>query len=145
MRSTDAADFTFAEASHLPATSVVDPAAGEEVPRERAPKRRADEAFTRELSMTGLAVGPSTPAVASPQPADTAANCSPGQDSSAAETSVATQHGTIPVQNLGGMDAGASDQEHRMVPGAPSGANVIAIEMPEPLLEAQQEVGRGDQ
>ena len=144
VRSTDSGVFT-PPLSQMSATSAADPVAAEEAPRERAPKRRADEAFTPDRPESGSAVDPSAPAVASHQPEDTAVDCIPDDSSSAAaaEASLAAQGRAHPAQNQEGMDAGASDQEHRMVPGAPSGANVIAIEMPECPLE-QQEVGGGD-
>ena len=141
MRSTDSGVFT----PPLSQMSAADPVAAEEAPRERAPKRRADEAFTPDRPERGSAVDPSAPAVASLQPEDTAVDFIPDDSSSAAaaESSMAAQGRARPAQNQEGIDAGASDQEHRMVPGAPSGANVIAIEMPECPLE-QQEVGGGD-
>lgn len=147
VRSVDSADFTqpFSLLVQPSATSAADPVSGEEVPRERAPKRRADEAFTPERPGSGSAVDPSAPAVASPQTEDAAVDRVRYRNSSAAaaEASLAAQDGAHPAQNQEGGDAGASDQEHRMVPGAPSGANVIAIEMPECPLE-HQEVGGGE-
>ncbi|KAK7111984.1 microtubule-associated protein futsch-like [Littorina saxatilis] len=122
--------------------SAVDPLP---IPRERPAKRTAEEAFTPEQPQDGSAVDPSAHAVISLQVSDTSVKYSPGQESSAAsaEEEVSPERGGGDMASAAGV--GASDPGHKMVPGASSGANVIAIEMPECPMEVWQEEDEVDQ